>query len=139
MAKLNTFVAQKKREIFEDLTAGKAPREGTYDEELLRLAKLRGKPQMGATTYEPHSLGLEFVFHDPTTSALVFTVDVAPPERVVFLPVPGWVVETIWQGEISGSYCFESEAEDLIATFKDSLTPKENSQWFGKQQARRRE
>ena len=39
--------------------------------------------------------------------------------------------ESIWQGEVSGSYHFESEARRLLENFKSGLEPEPNAQTFG--------
>lgn len=75
---------------------------------------------MGSTVYSPDSIQCEFIYPDPSSVPTVLTVSLIPPERIVFLPVPEWVVESIWQGEIAGSYQFESDARGMI----DGLTEK---------------
>lgn len=136
---LNAFMARCKREIWEDLRAGRDPRMGTWDADLLRVARTKEAPQMGATVYHPDHLQLEFQFPDKLGAAVVVSIQVPTPEPVVFMPVPKWVVETIWQGEIDGSYRFQSEAKRLLAEFTAGLEPEANRPWFGPRQATRRE
>jgi hypothetical protein len=73
---------------------------------------------------------LEFIYPDSRTAAILLEVRIPTPERVVFLPVPGWVVEQIWQGEITGSYAFESDAIALLEAFRQDLTPDANLRHF---------
>jgi len=127
LSSLNTFAASQKRAIFDDLYDGKSPAIGSYDEALLREAKTKGKPQMGPTRYGQNELHFEFAYPDPNGAAVILTVTVSTPERVVLLPVPDWVVESIWQGEISGSYHFESDARRLIEEFQSLLSPEANA------------
>lgn len=94
---------------------------------------------MGGTRYEPDSLTFEFIYPDPQSSATVLSVRVATPERIVYLPVPAWVVEHIWQGEVVGSFAFESEAAEQVAEFVSSLDREPNAALFGPQPAKRRE
>jgi hypothetical protein len=133
--KLNAYAAEKRLAIFEDLLAGRAPREGSYDEALLTEAKAKGHPQMGTTRYTPKSLVLEYIYPEAGRSAIIVTVHLPAPERIVYLPVPEWVVETIWQGEISGSYAFESDALDMEDRFRRALQPEENARLFGQDHA----
>lgn len=136
---LNAYAAEKRLQILEDLRAGHPPREGHYDAAALNEARTKGQPQMGTTRFTPDAIHLEFIYPDPLSSALVLTVRLPSPERIVFLPVPSWVVETIWQGDIDGTYHFESEALRLLRDFESELGPEANLKWFGKQLAKRRE
>jgi hypothetical protein len=136
---LSQFAAQTRLRIFEDLREGRAPSVGTYSEVDLEEGRKKEAPQMGATVYKPDHIRCEFVFPDISTSATVLSVHVPTPERVVFLPVPEWVVESIWQGEISGTFHFESHAKELLAKLAAELGEQENLKWFEKQQAKRRE
>ena len=137
--RLNAYVAEHRRRLFEDLRAGKAPSEGTYDEVLLREARAKGEPQMGSTRLTPDAIELEFIYPEPRGATIVVTVHLDPPERIVFMPVPSWVVESIWQGEIAGSHHFESEAQELLAAFAAQLEPVPNAELFGRQEPTRRD
>ncbi|MEO7453336.1 MAG: hypothetical protein ABIV13_01070 [Fimbriimonadales bacterium] len=137
--KLNEWAATMKTQIYEELNVGKRPPVGKFDEHILREAQVKGKPQMGATTYSPVSAVFEFIFPDSNSSATVLQVVVEPPERIVFLPVPEWVMEEIWQGDVSGSPHFESEAVELMRRFSAELEPGANDRHFGPQPAKRRE
>jgi len=55
------------------------------------------------------------------------------------LPVPEWVVESIWQGDVAGSFHFERDAKRLLASFEQELEPDDNQKYFGPQMAKRRE
>jgi hypothetical protein len=136
---LNSYAAEKRLAFLEDLKKGLAPREGEFSEVVFKEGKVKGQPQMGTTRYEPSSIVFEFIYPDPHTTATVLSVRVAAPERIVFLPVPEWVVETIWQGEIDGSFLFESVALALVAGFQSELGAGANEKWFGKREPTRRE
>lgn len=136
---LNVFAAEKRRRIFDDLRAGQPPSEGAYSEDLLKEGKVKGTPQVGSTRYEPDAIILEFIYPDPKGIATVLPVRLTAPERIVFLPVPEWVIESIWQGDIDGSYHFESDAQALLAAFQEELSPAGNAKWFGPRAAKRRE
>ncbi|MBN9502607.1 MAG: hypothetical protein BGO01_17595 [Armatimonadetes bacterium 55-13] len=136
---LNAYAAAKRLAIFDELQAGHEPSEGLFDHAILEEGRVKGHPQMGTTTYEPNCISLEFIYPDPSTSATVLSVKLTPPERIVFLPVPEWVVESIWQGEISGSFHFESDAQKLYEALGSEITAENNKKWFGPQMAKRRE
>jgi len=136
---LNVFAAEKRRQIFDRLKAGADPGEGNFSDELLAEGRRKGAPQVGSTRYEPHALHLEFIYPDPTSTATILTVTIDPPERIVFLPVPEWVIENIWQGDIDGTYHFESDAFALVEGLRAELSPEGNAKWFGPRQAKRRE
>ncbi len=136
---LNSYVAQKKRTIFDELFAGQPPSEGAFDDAVWRDGKAKGQPQMGSTTYLPNQITLEFIYNDPNGAAVVLPVTLVPPQRIVFLPVPEWVVENIWQGDIAGTYHFESDATALLEKLAASLAPGANEMLFGPQMAKRRE
>lgn len=136
---LNAFAATLRLRLFEDIKGGSDPSVGSFNAAILAEGRLKGTPQMGSTRYEPSALVFEFIFPDNVTVATVFTVTVDAPERIVFLPVPGWVIESIWQGEIDGSYHFESDALELVESFRRDLAADSNLAWFQKRQAKRRE
>jgi hypothetical protein len=136
---LNQYTAQKRMGILEDLQAGHEPREGSFDPAVLREARTKGAPQMGTTRYSPDAISLEFIYPDALSTATILTVKLNPPERIVFLPVPPWVVENIWQGDIAGTYHFESDAERAVESLKSELTPNGNRKWFEPQLPKRRE
>jgi hypothetical protein len=121
------------------LKQGLPPSQGEFNDAVWKDGKVKGHPQMGTTRYEPNAIIFEFIYPDPQTTATVLSVHLKSPERIVFLPVPEWVVETIWQGEIDGTFHFESEALGLVAAFQSELTEEGNLKWFGPRQAKRRE
>lgn len=137
--KLKEFVAQKRKSIYEDLLAGREPQEGAFDPERLAEARKKGAPQLGAVVLEPHRVLMEFIYPAPQASTVVLTVAVDTPERIVFMPVPSWVVESIWQGEIDGSHFFESEARCLLRDFEELLNEPVNAGLFGDRRAKRKE
>ena len=120
---LNEFVAEKRNLIFEALVAGKEP-PGEFDPQVLREARTKGKPQMGSTRFEADSVVLEFIFPDARSAPAILDVRVASPDRIVFLPVPPWVIEQIWQGEVTGSHHFAAQAREMIARMADLIDPK---------------
>lgn len=128
---LNAYAAERRLRIYEELRAGKSPSEGAYDEAQLREARTKGQPQMGATRFAPDSIIFEFIYPDPKAAPSVLELRLAPPERIVFMPVPAWVVESIWQGEIDGSYQFESDADRMLEEFRLNLEPEANEAIFG--------
>lgn len=136
---LNAYVAERRRALFDDLRAGRAPSQGDYDENQLREARAKGEVQMGSARLSPHLIELEFIFPDPKAVSSIVTVRLTPPERIVFLPVPKWVVESIWQGEISGSHHFESDAYAMVEALRSQLEPEPNEALFGRQEPTRRE
>ncbi|MCB0825853.1 MAG: hypothetical protein KDC26_06660 [Armatimonadetes bacterium] len=129
---LAVFCARIKREIFAELSDRKPPSQGSFDEALWAEANEKGAPQMGSTVFHPHKIVIEFLYHDPLASAIVFPVTITPPERVVFMPVPDWVIQTIWQGEVAGSFRFESEAQKMLESFQNLLSIDENIRLFEK-------
>lgn len=94
---------------------------------------------MGTVTFSPATITLEFLFPEQSSVPTIMPVTIRVSERIVFMPVPDWVVESIWQGDIDGSYHFEQDARDLLAKFEQELTDSGNEKWFGKQLAKRRE
>ncbi len=136
---LSEYVATKKKEIYDDLLQGRRPREGNYDMAALAELRSQGEPQMGSTVLEPENVSFEFIFPQNDGSAELLTVELTPPERIVFLPVPAWVVETIWQGDVDGSHHFESDAKKLMDELSASLEPLSNKKLFGRQPPKRRE
>ncbi len=137
--KLSAFASEKRLAIFEELSAGQEPSEGSFDEHVLKEGKTKGKPQMGSTRFEPDTILFEFIFPEAAGASTVLTVRVSSPERIVFMPVPDWVVENIWQGDVTGSFMFESEARAAVEGFNGELTSETNPKWFLPQAAKRRE
>lgn len=135
---LAEFTASKKKEIYNDLRQARKP-DGRHDEAALASLLGRSEPQMGATVLEPDKVRFEFIFPQGDGSVELFKIELSPPERIVFMPVPGWVVETIWQGEVAGSHHFESDAKQLLKKLADSLEPLANKKLFDRPQPARRE
>lgn len=127
---LGAFAAESRLAILEALKAGLEPPTGEFDPELLKEARTKGAPQLGTTVFYPDRIVLEYIFPDPQRAATVLSVTVAAPERIVFMPVPEWVVESIWQGEVNGSYHFESHAAELLQRFADQLGAEANAEVF---------
>ena len=127
---LNEWAVKIKRTVFDELSQGNEPGLGEFDCGALTEARTLGKPQMGATVFSPNAARFEFVFAG-ANSTVVLSVSVASPERIVFLPVPSWVIESIWQGDVDGSYHFESKAESLLAELREMTEPEQNADLFG--------
>jgi len=136
---LNEWAARKRLALYEELRAGLLPSEGAYDMDALAQARAKGQPQMGTTRYEPEAAIFEFIYPDPLGTPAILSVRFTPPERIVFLPVPSWVVENIWQGDISGTHHFEGEAMRPVEELRTQLSQEGNLRWFDKQDAKRRE
>jgi hypothetical protein len=129
--KLSEFVSEKRRDIYEALSAGRAPVTGLFDEALFREAKDRGQPQMGPVSYQPQHVSFDFIYLATAASTMVLTVQVDAPDLIVYMAVPSWVVEQIWQGDVQGSYHFAREAQELLAAFAVTLAPEANALAFG--------
>jgi len=133
---LAEFIAQTKRQLHEELRAGRTPA-AEHDAADLAEARRMGEARMGSHRIAPDSVMVEFLFGAESPTVVAFRVPT--PERVVYLPVPEWVVETIWQGDVDGSYHFESHARRLVDAFVAKLEPDENRTLFGPRPPRRRE
>jgi hypothetical protein len=133
--RLNQYAAETRLRILSELKDGKSPSVGEFDPHVLSEGRVKGQPQLGTTRFEPDAIYVEFIYPDPLTNATVLTVKLTPPERIVYLPVPSWVIETIWQGEISGSYEFESDARRLVAEFSEQTQPGKNEELFSSRMA----
>jgi hypothetical protein len=127
---LYQVTAEIRGQILEDLQTQKQPRIGEFEPETLKIAFTKGKPQMGSQKFSPNGFILEFIFPDPVGGTVVLPVFVSSKERIVFLPVPSWVQQNIWQGDISGSYHFESHATELIESYSQLLSESENHKLF---------
>jgi hypothetical protein len=135
---LNQFVAEARLKILGELKEGKPPSVGEFSDSLLREGQSKGAPQLGATRYEPDTITVEFIFPAAGITPTVLPVRIPAPERIVFMPVPAWVVESIWQGEIDGSFHFESHANQLVEAFREQLSIANNFALFGDKAPTRR-
>jgi hypothetical protein len=136
---LAEWCAEIRRAIFEQLSAKRAPHIGEYDEKTFVEAMARASPQMGATRFDPNRVNFEFIFPETASNTLVLVVRVEAPERIVCMPVPDWVIDSIWQGEIDGSFHFESDARRLLAEFASQIEPEKNRELFGLRRPRGRQ
>ena len=132
--KLNVWVAENKRSIFDNLVQGTPPQIGRFDEILFKEVLNLNAPTMGKTVFAPNGVSFEFVYQVQDSSAIIFPVWVESPHRIVYRPVPDWVIENIWQGSIAGSYVFEPEANEAINDFVARLTPNTNQFEFEQKQ-----
>jgi hypothetical protein len=55
------------------------------------------------------------------------------------MPVPDWVQQDVWQGEVKGTFRLRSEAERLIEAFRQHVLERENPDYFEERPAPRRE
>jgi hypothetical protein len=131
-------VAEHRRAVYDDLMQQRPPSRGTYDVARLAEARTKGSPQVGSTRYEPHAIVQEFIFADPRASSVIVEVRLETPDRIVWMPVPSWVVENIWEGEITGSYAFASDAEAMLDAYREGLSEIANLESFGVTAATRR-
>jgi hypothetical protein len=136
---LNEFLAQQKSSAYESVLQGVAPHGLRCDQERLSDLHEKGKPTMGTTVLKPDLVVFEFIFSLDDGQSEVLAVELEPPERIVCLPVPDWVVESIWQGEVQGSFHFESDARLLVDKYAKELEPLHNAKWFERQSPKRRE
>lgn len=137
--RLNEFLAAEKTRVFESVLAGSKPEGARCDEALLRALHEKGRATMGTTVLKPWLISFEFVFSMDDGQTEVLAIELDPPERIVHMPVPEWVVENVWQGDVQGSYQFESDAAALVAGFSGELGVEANAKWFERQQPKRRE
>ena len=136
---LSSYVGRLKRELWEDIKSNREPRVGEFDAALLANLRSKEAVQIGTATFRPDRITLEFLFPEASGVPTILSVNITPPERIVFLPVPEWVIETIWQGDVDGSFHFESDATQLLDKFLKLVTAEENKALFEKQLAKRRE
>lgn len=127
---LREFSAVTKREIFERLLSGHTPASGEFDAGLLAQSKDLGEPKMGTTHFAPHAITHEFLYGSGS-DLKIFAVTLTAPDRIVYMPVPSWVVENIWQGSIDGTYHFAADAERLLSEFQVLLEASANAATFG--------
>lgn len=129
---LREFVRTQIQTIFDALKAGGAPPIGEYNLAQLKECQRRATPQVGATNFQPDALLLEFIFQDASLGPAVLSVRVPAPEPIVYMPVPDWVIEDVWQGDVTGSFRFLSEAERLLEAFREQVFTERNRVYFGK-------
>ncbi len=129
---LREFVRDQIQAIFEALKAGGAPPIGEYDPAQLKECQRRSYPQVGTTNFQPDAIVLEFIYQDASLGPAVLSVRVPAPEPIVYMPVPDWVIEDVWQGDITGSFRFQSEAEQLLTAFREQVFTERNRAYFEK-------
>ena len=129
---LREFVREQVQAIFAALQAGSAPPIGEYDPAALQECLRRAQPQVGASRFTPNAIVLEFIFQDASLGPAVLSVRVPAPEPIVYMPVPDWVIEDVWQGEVTGSFRFLSEAERLLEAFRAQVFTERNRAYFEK-------
>jgi hypothetical protein len=132
---LNQFVSDLRTRILGDLLTGHEPSEGEFSQASFGEGRDTGGPKMGPFHFTPDTIILDFLFSSRDAGVVVLTVTVTAPERIVYMPVPEWVIEQIWQGEVYGSYKFESEAVVLLGKFRELLEPEVNRLKFGPPQS----
>jgi hypothetical protein len=135
---LAEFVAHLRRQVLDALTSGSELAGFNFDPDRLKEGKRKGPPQAGAVRFTPTEVRLEFLFTAPGSAATVLEVSVAAPERIVWMPVPDWVIENIWEGEVIGSFAFESEALQRVNAYIAKLAQGINETDFGQTSKTRR-
>ncbi|MCS6949110.1 MAG: hypothetical protein NZ520_01480 [bacterium] len=137
---LREFTNAARKQILEALQHKQPPPIGHFDRKAFEEAMQMREVQMGSAHYTPRSVVLEFVFwHDTPGAPLILSVEVETPEPVVFLPVPDWVQQDVWQGEVKGTFRLRSEAEQMLETFRRHVLEGENLHYFEERPAPRRE
>ncbi|MFN7015768.1 MAG: hypothetical protein ACK4P5_01190 [Fimbriimonadales bacterium] len=129
---LREFVRDQIRAIHAALQAGSPPPVGEYDAAQLKECQRRATAQVGATRFLPDAIVLEFVFQDASLGPAVLSVRITAPEPIVYMPVPDWVIEDVWQGDVTGSFRFRSEAEQLLEKFRELVLTERNRAFFEK-------
>jgi len=127
---LREFVREQIQQIYEALRQGQAPPIGEYDPATLKECMRRATVQIGTTHYHPDSILLEFIFTEPSQGPAILTVRVPAPEPIVYMPVPDWVIEDVWQGEVTGTYRFASEAQVLLKKLHNQIFSETNILYF---------
>lgn len=127
---LREFVREQIQQIYEALRQGQAPPIGEYDPATLKECMRRTTVQIGTTHYRPESVLLEFIFTEPSLGPAILTVRVPAPEPIVYMPVPDWVIEDVWQGEVTGSFRFASEAQILLKKLHNQIFSETNILYF---------
>jgi len=137
---LREFTNTTRRQILEALQHKQPPPVGRFDQKTYEEAMQMREMQMSSAHYTPHSVILEFLFwHDNPSAPLILCVEVDTPEPVVFMPVPDWVQQDVWQGEVKGTFRLRSEAEQLIEAFRHHVLECKNPDYFEERPAPRRE
>lgn len=137
---LREFTNATRKQILDALQRKQAPPIGHFDQKTFEEAMQMREVQMGSARYTPRSVVLEFIFlHDNPGAPLILCVEVDTPEPVVFMPVPDWVQQDVWQGEVKGTFRLRSEAERLMEAFRHHVLEEENLHYFEDRPAPRRE
>ncbi len=135
---LREFVRDQIQSIHAALQAGSPPPIGAYDAAQLKECQRRASVQVGASNFLPDAIVLEFIFQDASLGPAVLSVRIAAPEPIVYMPVPDWVIEDVWQGDVTGSFRFRSEAERLLEAFREQVFTERNRAFFEKADLPRR-
>lgn len=128
---LGQFIADCKIRLLAELESRVEPSFGTYDVHQWPGSSRVKQVQIGSATPFPHNVEFEFILTLEEGSE-VFTISVPAPERIVYMPVPEWVLISVWQGEVSGSYHFESDATRMTDRYVALLTSGTNESEFNK-------
>lgn len=137
---LREFTNASRKQILHALQHKQAPPFGHYDRKTFEEAVQMREVQMGSAHYTPHSVILEFIFlHDNPGAPLILSVEVDTPEPVVFMPVPDWVQQDVWQGEVKGTFRLRSEAGQMIEAFRQHTLEEQNLHYFEERPISRRE
>ncbi|MFN7161486.1 MAG: hypothetical protein ACK4NB_00310 [Fimbriimonadales bacterium] len=135
---LREFVRDHIQAIHAALQTGSPPPIGAYDAAQLQECQRRASVQVGTSRFLPDAIVLEFIFQDASLGPAVLSVRIAAPEPIVYMPVPDWVIEDVWQGDVTGSFRFLSEAEQLLEAFREQVFTERNRAFFEKADLPRR-
>lgn len=127
---LREFVRNQIQAIFEALQQKQPPPVGEYDANTLKECFRRTTVQTGTTHFQPDHVLLEFIFLEASLGPAVLCVRILTPEPIVYMPVPDWVIQDVWQGEVTGSFRFASEAESLLKKLHNQIFAETNALFF---------
>ncbi len=127
---LREFVREQIQQIYGALQQGQPPPVGEYEPATLKECMRRTTVQIGTTHYRPDSILLEFIFTEPSMGPAILTIRIPAPEPIVYMPVPDWVIEDVWQGEVTGSFRFASEAQLLLKKLQNQIFSEANLLYF---------
>lgn len=122
----------KRRTLLETLKAGGRPGDATFDAAAVDAALAKGSPREGAIRFAPDAAIVEVHVAFAGSAPVILPFRFLAPERIVWMAVPEWVVENVWQGEVTGRHLFESEAWAALDRVAAGLMPEPNAAAFPK-------
>ena len=108
----------RRRTLLETLKAGKRPDDATFDAGAVEAALAKGVPREGAIRFLPDAAIVEV------------HVAFAGSAPAIWMAVPDWVVENVWQGEVTGRHLFESQARAALDRVAAGILPEPNAAAF---------